>query len=492
VDQIRWFMWTHQDQFQVSAHIAAERIFTSLDQDLKTTVFLVGILVEDRKDRYAICVEPEDCGYDPNLFSDVQEQAQHLEAADPARLTLHSHSIAQETPDRRLILEALRDAIQGVINRQDEALGVISFCSWPVLVQGYMVCTVLQLQRDVFHAYYSLVKNQVNNRYAMATSLIDATVMEYLDGCAEALRNPEPGAELGVLGRDAEEVIRAAGNRLMDAPAWSCGEFVRLPGLFHACNTISSLRYEEAEGIGTMLLSRRGHPNIEVQLALSAPVRMRNYRAARKLLEISSQEISLLSDAVYIYGLGHVVGLYDQRREDLFSINFTKHYTWELLHANHVMMRVTYGQPQLPQMPIDKEQFKQDLRRIFPDIAPKNIEQLWLLVLEATKQKHGTLVVVSSKAQKEAVRLEKQCTRIEPMQLTPEIMRVVTAIDGAVLIDPSATCYAIGVILDGLASERGTSARGARYNSAIRYVEGIGGCLVVVVSEDGSIDLVHD
>jgi hypothetical protein len=69
---------------------------------------------------------------------------------------------------------------------------------------------------------------------------------------------------------------------------------------------------------------------------------------------------------------------------------------------------------------------------------------------------------------------------------------MVTAIDGAVMIDPSATCYAIGVILDGVASQKGNAARGARYNSAIRYVDGRDGFLAIVVSEDGSIDLIPD
>jgi DNA integrity scanning protein DisA with diadenylate cyclase activity len=70
---------------------------------------------------------------------------------------------------------------------------------------------------------------------------------------------------------------------------------------------------------------------------------------------------------------------------------------------------------------------------------------------------------------------------------------MITAIDGAVLIDPTTTCYAIGVILDGLASNKGTPSRGARYNSAIRYVETCKyPCLAIIVSEDGSIDLVPD
>jgi DNA integrity scanning protein DisA with diadenylate cyclase activity len=185
--------------------------------------------------------------------------------------------------------------------------------------------------------------------------------------------------------------------------------------------------------------------------------------------------------------------LYDQRAEDLFSVNFVKHYSWELLHADYLMMRVIYGQPELPKMRIDKHKFETDLKRIFSDIASKEITRLWELILEATRQKHGTMVVVSTGAKEEANRLENQATTIEPIQLTPQIMKIITAIDGAVLINPNSTCYAIGVILDGLASKKGTPSRGARYNSAIRYVETSKcPCMAIVVSEDGSIDLVPD
>ena len=66
-----------------------------------------------------------------------------------------------------------------------------------------------------------------------------------------------------------------------------------------------------------------------------------------------------------------------------------------------------------------------------------------------------------------------------------------TAVDnGAVILDTHCMCHAIGVILDGLASSNGTSARGARYNSAIRYVDGHEGeCAAIIISEDGMVDL---
>jgi hypothetical protein len=77
--------------------------------------------------------------------------------------------------------------------------------------------------------------------------------------------------------------------------------------------------------------------------------------------------------------------------------------------------------------------------------------------------------------------------------MSPELLRHVTPIDGAVLLSPDGYCHAIGTILDGIASTKGDPSRGARYNSAVRYVESTPSpCLAVVVSEDGRVDYVPD
>ncbi|HIB66545.1 MAG TPA: hypothetical protein EYO33_15875, partial [Phycisphaerales bacterium] len=59
----------------------------------------------------------------------------------------------------------------------------------------------------------------------------------------------------------------------------------------------------------------------------------------------------------------------------------------------------------------------------------------------------------------------------------------------AVLLDPQGLCYGVGVILDGPATPQGSPARGARYNSAIRYLSAHPGCLIIAVSEDGPVDI---
>jgi DNA integrity scanning protein DisA with diadenylate cyclase activity len=108
-------------------------------------------------------------------------------------------------------------------------------------------------------------------------------------------------------------------------------------------------------------------------------------------------------------------------------------------------------------------------------------------------QPHGTMIVVSERAAEEAARLASQCTRIDPVVLGDDMVRRVTSIDGAVLLDAEGRCHAVGVILDGRATEKGRPARGARYNSAQRYVSDAG-CptIAVVVSEDGRVDVLPE
>jgi DNA integrity scanning protein DisA with diadenylate cyclase activity len=65
-------------------------------------------------------------------------------------------------------------------------------------------------------------------------------------------------------------------------------------------------------------------------------------------------------------------------------------------------------------------------------------------------------------------------------------------VDGAILLSPEGIIHSFGVILDGQASKNGNSARGARYNSAIRYIDEMSrkvNCLALIVSEDGYVDL---
>lgn len=416
-----------------------------------------------------------------------------MEATDEQRYVFHSHPIAQERHKQGIRIGSLQTAVLHALRRHEEYQGLVSHCSWPVPVNGYRVIVVLQFDREAFNSHYSLAKDREDKgNFRIFTSLLDATIREFFDLCEEELRKREP---YRVKDREYDEIIRSAGRMLMYTPSNAGGEFMGLHGLFDSCNAVSSLKHEGEESVGEMLIAKREHPNVEVVLSLKHPISMRNYHAVRKLLEVSSSKLNLLSDSGYIYGLGNSVELYDRRNEDLFLIRFVRHYTWELFHDRHLMMQVKYGQPSLPQGESGRSKFETDLKRIFPNVTTEGLSQLWELTTAAASQRHGTTFVISSDAQKEAIRLGSQGIVIEPTRLTQDIMRMITAIDGAVLVDPSSKCHAIGVILDGTAVKKGDPSRGARYNSAIRYVENrkehhTYKCLTIVVSEDGTVDLV--
>jgi hypothetical protein len=167
------------------------------------------------------------------------------------------------------------------------------------------------------------------------------------------------------------------------------------------------------------------------------------------------------------------------------------------------MMQVINGVPSLPRQPLSEEKFKDHVRRTFTQTKPAK-DALWNIVDAAREQGHGTMIVISSAAAEEADRLADQSTVLrEPVKLVGKLLKetllMLTSIDGALMVDPKGTCYAAGVILDGAAIEgKGDSSRGARYNSAIRYVYGArndtskGQCLAVVISKDRMINLVRD
>ncbi len=375
----------------------------------------------------------------------------------------------------------IKVAIQNTLHSKSEVLGHVSFATFPEFMHGYCVCMVLQLSKAAIESHYSLSRNVV--RHPHETSLIHEAAIAFVRRCQSSLERLSQGLSVFVLGIKEDQVLRTAGFWLMRTPEQAT-QSPAAGSLFHACNAISSLRYEGTEGSGRMIVSRQGHPNVEVMIRLLNPVSLSNYRGIRKLL----------CDSSVIHGLGRCNELrYDEGAEDLFTVDFTSHHTWKLLHAGHEMMVVSYGQPSLPKRPIDEEDFKARIRREFVDLDNKSLMNLWEVVHQAANQKHGTMIVVSDKADEECKRLATKSTPIKPIRLSPELMLPLSSIDGAILIEPDTTCHAIGVILDGMASDRGDPARGARYNSAIRYIDYVRAqnhsCLIVVVSEDGMIDL---
>ncbi len=490
-NEIELFMWGYQQHFQHSLQFEAERLFKKIDEKLDPKVFLIGLLTEDRSDRHEICIEPENCGYKVDSFHNIKKLAEELEKVDAEGRIFHTHPSAQENHIKRIGNKALIAAIQKILKRDDYYHKYEKFISYPTYVEGYLVFVVLEIKKDTLNRHYSLTKDTFNERFKITRSFIESAILTYLKECSIALKDPNKG--FSAIERDSDELLRESAKQFMYSISQAGSNIDGLHGLYEACNTIASLKYEGAEGLGKMAIAQKDHPNIRLTLELENPIKTYDYRKVRKFLELSTDDSLIISDSALIYGLGELVGKYNPKDESLFVINFISHYKWEVSHDNNPMMIVEYKQPNIPKDIIDRDKFYSDIKRVFKDISKRKIDDLWDITIQATKQKHGTMLVISDNAQNESVRLGKQSFSLKSMKLTSNVIQQITSIDGAVLLDTNSICYAIGVILDGLATDKGDSSRGARYNSAIRYYENFSGeapLLIVIISEDGMINLI--
>ena len=488
-----YHIWPYQMRFLQAAQNIADGIFNTLDDDLEPNVLLLALATESATpDAPLVHLEPANHGLETSNFTNILVRGRTLQQLTHLANYTPRDGTTPEMLSRRQEALGIRDAVQELFNVQDETTVYQHLAGWPVPINDYFVMPLLRVRRKAMRAYPSLRPHRFyTDGKPLAPSLLSASIFRFMEECAKTLSEAEPGFGMLTRPREAEEILRAAGKSLLDTPAQALGAEPGAARLFNTLNTISSLRYEGAEGVGKLIMARRRHPNVEEVFALTCPTPLTDYRAVRKLLEMTTPDVSLLSDSENVYALGRLVGDYDSTREDLFVINFINHFAWEFQHDGKVLMRTIYSQPSLPRSRVNRSRFRKDLKRTFQLTDPAKVERLWEVVLEASRQKHGTLLVVTTEALAEADRLKLQCTLIEPVPLTPLITRLVTSIDGAVLLDPESYCYSIGVILDGKASGRGTSTRGARYNSAIRYVETSPyPCLAIVVSEDGMVNII--
>lgn len=497
---IRHFMWGYQKHFKCSMECRSKDLFLSMDSKFDPEIFLVGILDDEQGERFLSCVEPEDDYWiQSEDFNNVKDIAKGIRNQYPENSMILSHPIAQKRHDESLTRKSIRDAIKSIVNTFiDKPNNMQYFVSIPTMVDCYFVSVVLGLQEDILKSYYHLGKDSVKfhecRNKELLISFIDAVIVEFLNKVSEELKRPDAGCN--PISFNLEELLRSAGNSLMSNIAYKVDDncIYGIPNLFRTCNEISSLYYERSEGNGKLILARKDHPAVNKIVIFASPYELNNHRGSRKLLELGNKDQGpyLHCDSEKIYALATIENT-NIEDEDLYHLNIIGHYHWILQYNGHDLMGVRYGQPYLPRPSIIIEKLKVDLPRIFNKIKGDDIEKLIILVKEASNERHGTMLVISEKAQEEALRLKNQSIPLIPCFLNKEILPSLTPIDGAIILSPDGICHAIGVILDGKASQNGDSSRGARYNSALRYIESAKEqCIAIIVSEDGDIDLMPD
>lgn len=348
---------------------------------------------------------------------------------------------------------------------------------------GYFIFS-LAFDGNIMAGYHQIDHPEVQ-------SLLHAIIHEiknYITTVVSSFLNNTPLSEVGV-----SDLIRKSGKRFI------C-ELTGLPysqSPYSSLNKISALSYEKNFSHGRIIFPTKPFFATlyeEAHLKFLTHVPLTQYRHARKLLELSKNNLALLCDGLNLCGIVSIENEHIDKKA--FVIEFTSPSNWQLLQGDKKLMMVTFEDVYIPKPKISFYKFNRILKEAFPMMENKKIASLYRLVLEATKQSKGTIIILSKNARSEAYRLRHQGFLIEPLKLTPDIMLSITSIDGAVMVDLDGVCHGIGVILDGIATEKGDPSRGARFNSVIRYVETLSQstifskCLSIVVSEDGDVDIV--
>jgi hypothetical protein len=482
-DTVELFMWGFQSSFRKGVETAAERSLAALGVTAEPTAFLIGLLKEGGLG-HPLCVEPEDGPIVPTDFQGLAERASALYDQDPESKFFISTRWLHEQRQREARERAYGTAISEVLAAR---LGMHFLVAPPTPVDQHLVYTALGLPEWVLDDTPRLSSVVAAERYPVTQSLVRGVIDEVLRLSSRALYEPYAGAAAEI-GADAPDVARAAGRALTRSAVTLAGNPM-WAALFDSMNRVATTKYERRVGVGSLLLADAGSDYIERVVTLQEPVQVEETRTLRKLLETSSRHgMSLLTDGSVVYGLGRMRADYPAMAESVFQLLVVGDGVWELHHAGIPLATVEFGHPRVPAWRLRRERLDDVVGRVFGEW---DSEALWSLAMAAADAEHGTMLVVSERAAAEAARLGSQALTIEPTTLDDALVRQVTGIDGAVLVDPAGRCHAIGVILDGTAVGEGDRSRGARYNSAVRYLASTGDAptVILLVSEDGMINL---
>lgn len=375
------------------------------------------------------------------------------------------------------------------LRAHDAISRTFSYISDGARVGSYDCVFVLECKKETVEARPHVVRALPKAKRPFTIGLFDSVIDSLLDRLANEARKGDSGLRgwSGIQERDVDDVLRDAGVRLLSNLQLAVWEDIRLSrNLFESINAIASLRYESSEPKAKIVFGKEGYGG-PFEFKFRSEVSLSEAVWARKIIQLASGDFCIFSDTENLLGL--VCRKTSGPGE--FSVRLTGQSQWKLEIEGKPLAEVRFGLPSFPMIRLDRQQFESTFKRVFASHDEKGMEGIWMLVENVLAGNHGALLVMVEKADEEAERLKSQATPIEPIQLVGQAASRATAIDGAILLDPEGICHAIGVILDGAAHPLGTPSRGARFNSAVRYVgakEGKG-CLAIVVSEDGQVDL---
>ena len=480
-NRIDQFMWCYQPYFRRSVEHETETALARIGLPVEVHVVLVGFALSN-KDRHQVCVEPEHGPLSASHLSVVRNRAEKLYAADPLSGTIHLDPDVDKRWEAGNVRRFRAAALEEAIDESGVFDGLTFTASSSAVIGGYEVHTCVGVPRAELEEFPAFDTPRHYDHIYVGRSLQHEVIAECLRRADTALHSPDPGSSTWRVLDAPGEMIQAAAVRLADGLVQRMGG--RPADLFHMVNAFTSLSYERAAAAGRLVVAHREKAAELAAIRFREPVPLSNSRIMRKLLELSGKSTTVITDGQRAYGLGTQVPA-----ADVVSIAVRGHAEWELSIDRDAFMRVTYGHAKLPRPLLDHPKFTNTVQRTLGSAC---MGRIWAIIEEARNSGHGMMLVVSNRPEDETTRLGGQAVPIRPQRLDPADVARLGGVDGAVLLGPDSQCHAFGVILDGTATDHGDPARGSRYNSAVRYQKMKKDTVLVVISDDGTIDLVPD
>ena len=476
-------MWASQRTFRISVESEIQEVLSHVGLQIhdRARVLLIG-LATDGDLRHQTCIEPENGHLAADDLRSIVKRTDEIIEADPESRIFHSNRRYHDQRRRELFLSSRSSAIAEAIQESGKFEGLSFFVSNSAPLAGYDVHTCVGIPTEALQ-YVPRFNNPNKDDYRwqhIEESLVQAIVNTCLGRADKALYLPYPGEQITILG-DRIELVRTSAERFARGVTFALAP---LPtDLFRLASDFSSLTYERSGAKGHLVVTNPYNLANKLKVTIQNPVRLSEARSVRKMLELTDETRALLSDGRAIYGLGECISAPDVAR-----ITIEGHAKWSLSVNDITLMKVVYEHATLPKPILDKDLFRDVARR---KIGSVDVERIWDIFQCALDNDHGTTIVVSEDPVSEIQRLGQEALAIKPEYLDHGDVVRLGRIDGAIMLGPDGRCFAFGVILDGRATSSGDRARGARFNSSIRYQRTSEiGTLVIVISDDGAVDLI--
>ncbi|MDE2824571.1 MAG: diadenylate cyclase [Chloroflexota bacterium] len=477
------FMWAFQPHFRAGVQYEVQEVLSriGLQTHRKVKVLLVGLANRDEMG-HQTCIEPEDGPLNVGDLRSIEERTNKIIEADPEFQMFHSNPRLHQQRKRGLFLRSRAKAIAEAIQESAKLENLTFFASSSAPLAGYDIHTCIGIPSETLESVptFSNPRKDDYHRRHIEESFVQSIINTCLQRADRALYLPYPGEGPSVLGNRID-IVRGSATRFVEGVTFA---LTPLPtDLFRFTNEVSSLTYERSGAKGHLVITNADNLANKLKVTLEKPVKLGEARIMRKMLELTNETTALLADGEAAYGLGECISAPDVAR-----IVMDGHAKWSLSINNTTLMRVSYGHATLPKQILDKNLFRDIANR---KLRTVNIERIWEVFQSAMDSNHGTTIVVSEDPISEVKRLGQEALAIKPEYLDHKEVARLGGIDGAIMLGADGRCYAFGVILDGLATATGDRARGARFNSSVRYQKtSKKGTIIIIISDDGTVDLV--